>query len=131
MSRLLMYVAEGPNPSRSTLTYNVDEEPVVHGGVISVEDDVFDALTSDPATAPLLKEVDTDYSDKSRNELEEAARNAGVSDPDDYDQYPTEGTLAVAIERSGEQATETPAQESVQAAPEPEAVPEPQPEEGQ
>jgi hypothetical protein len=125
MSPLLMYIAEGPNPSRSTLTYSADAEPVVHGEVFSVDD--AEALTSDPATAALLKEVETDYNEKSRTELEEMARDAGVSNPDDFDQYPTEGTLAVAIEQAGE-----PEEQPAEAASPPvETAPEPQPEEGQ
>jgi len=100
MTHLLMFISSSPHPFNDGLVFDPDnnQEPVMHGGTFTAEDDRYDVLTADPYTASLIQEVTTDYSTMSRAELEQAARDAGVEDPDDWEQYPTEGSLSVAIE---------------------------------
>jgi hypothetical protein len=95
-SHTLMFVGQSAIPYGDTFVY--DSESVTHGGTFTVDQDTYDQLAANEAVRDVLKEVDTDYSSQSRAELEEAAGNAGVPTPEDAEMYPTEGSLAVAIE---------------------------------
>jgi hypothetical protein len=119
MSKQVMFISSSPNPARDTFK-PADQDAVPHGGTFEVEDEAYEALVGDPHIAPLLKEVDTDYAAMSRAELEEAASNAGVPNPDDLEAFPTVGSLAAAIETAGEVHEEPTAPEAEAPAAEPE-----------
>jgi len=103
----VMFISGSPNPANDTFVPDPDSGEVIqHGGTFEVDDQALEALKANPHTAGLLKEVDTDYSQMSRAELEEHASNAGVQDADDLERYPTEGMLAVAIEQQEDQPQE-------------------------
>ena len=103
---LLMFIGPGALPDNDQLTYDPQVGPVIHGSTFTLDDTTYEALSSNPYIAPYLMEVDTDYTDATRAELEQTASDAGIEDPGDYDLYPHEGSLAAAIELAKIQPTE-------------------------
>jgi len=108
MSHLLMFISSSPHPYGDGLVYDPDGDDVtvLHGGTFTVQDDRYDVLTADPYTAGLVQEVSTDYSQMTRAELEQAARDAGIDNPDDWEYYPTDGSLSAAIETASTASTQ-------------------------
>jgi len=127
---LLQFVGQTALPYHDRLVYAAGEDPVEHGGTFTADDATFALLTEDPNVGPVLQEVTTDYSSMSRAELEQAASDAGIENSDDLEVFPTNGSLAVAIEVSQEDTVQSQTT-SVEAevAPEAQEAP-PTPEEG-
>ena len=101
---LMMFFGPGTIPDNDELVYNAAEEPVFHGDNFTITDDAeYDGLVADPYINPYIKDVETDYSDKSRAELEQMASDAGIQNPGDLEAYPRNGSLAAAIESANAQ----------------------------
>jgi hypothetical protein len=102
----LMYFGQSVYPANDTLVLDADQDPIAHGETFTVDDARFEELMAYPVSPTLFKEVSTDYSDKSREELEQMASDAGVLSPNNLDLYPTSASLAAAIELSSDEPVE-------------------------
>jgi len=123
-SHTLQFAGQTPNPERDTFVYDASGDPpgvVTHGGTFEATDEQFEAFMNNEHTITLLKEVDQDYSQSSRSELEQQARDAGIENPEDHEAYPTDGTLALAIAATKDEGEEPEAEAEVA---EPEQTPE-------
>jgi hypothetical protein len=103
-----MYFGQTVYPAQDALVFDPEQDPVRHGETFTVDDARFEELMAFPVSPTLLKEVSTDYSDKSREELEQMASDAGVLSPDNFVLYPTDASLAAAIELAADQPSPPP-----------------------
>jgi hypothetical protein len=94
--QLMMFFGPSTLPDDDHLVYDPAVGPVPHGSTFTLDDAQQAALL--PYVGPYLKEVTTDYTGVSRVDLEQAARDAGIQNPEDLETYPHEGSLAAAIE---------------------------------
>jgi hypothetical protein len=97
---LMMFFGQSAIPDGDVLIYDQAQDSVSYGGQFTLDDAAHDALVTNPYISPYVREVTTDYSQMTRAELEQAASDAGIPNPDDLEAYPANGSLAAAIENA-------------------------------